>query len=588
MNLSLWAKLLPLEQVNAHQYVLQISANKSIKSVHADMNRLQGEKLYYQKSGGLYRLYIVNIPTYKMAQSTKQRIRKVVQGTLIKKGLPNLPKQHRHAPTPTNAPTHWHVMIEYDLKVKESPNPHAPTLYRLYRGEEIDIQPIGQTWAQVVGKGGYIPLHIESNAANRAIHNSPIDPQLRARYEEALAYFRSGDISVAYERFNALFQEVPDDNNINFYLGQSAFHLGDYDTASLAFNRILIKEPDANRTKLELARVYAKQRKYKEAKQLLHEARTHAPAEVRADIDRFLYHLDHIETRHFYKGSVSVGAYYDSNLYNRPDDEQFNIPALDDLALTNATEDTDALGHEERATLNHRYKINERTFFKNDLLALHRAFPSHNQTNIGFVSYAPALSMAYGNCMIDYAIFGDQLWYGGERYVRSYGVNPRLNYKLSDELFINTALKYQKKSYHDNTLRNSRILEGSVGATQVRSSTLSNRAQLVVSDEEKDHGTLTSVDKQSIKASLSSTKKLNDALSFTPTVSLKGVRYDDQDSYYLTNRRDYELKAGINTSYALEDGYSLNGSYNFTNNSSNVEYAKYKKHAASLNLKKSF
>ena len=90
--------------------------------------------------------------------------------------------------------------------------------------------------------------------------------KIKASYEVAKSFFDSKNYKVSYEIFTALFKNNLDNKQINFYLGRSAFKLKKYDEAYSAYERILIKYPNENRAKLEIARIDFDQKRYQSSK----------------------------------------------------------------------------------------------------------------------------------------------------------------------------------------------------------------------------------------------------------------------------------------------------------------------------------
>lgn len=75
----------------------------------------------------------------------------------------------------------------------------------------------------------------------------------------------------AYDFFYEHFRTAPDSRNVNFLLGKSAYGMGDYEAAVMAFERVLIIDPDAVEMKLEIAKSYIALGSYKIATDYLDE-----------------------------------------------------------------------------------------------------------------------------------------------------------------------------------------------------------------------------------------------------------------------------------------------------------------------------
>jgi len=75
-------------------------------------------------------------------------------------------------------------------------------------------------------------------------------------FGQAKALFDQGAYSQASSQFFKLFKQDPENQEINFYLGRAAFESDDFETAVMAFERVLIVDPKAVQAKLELAKSF--------------------------------------------------------------------------------------------------------------------------------------------------------------------------------------------------------------------------------------------------------------------------------------------------------------------------------------------
>ena len=82
------------------------------------------------------------------------------------------------------------------------------------------------------------------------------EEESKALFAEGKAMFEKGDLGGARAKLLAAFKLNPGDLSINFYLGRAALESNDAETAVMAFERVLMINPDLERAKLELARSY--------------------------------------------------------------------------------------------------------------------------------------------------------------------------------------------------------------------------------------------------------------------------------------------------------------------------------------------
>ncbi len=96
---------------------------------------------------------------------------------------------------------------------------------------------------------------------------------------------QKGEHVQAYSQFFQLFQKNPQDVDLNFYLGQAAYGMGDYEAAVMAFERVLIIDPDSSKGKAELGKSYYRLGSIEIALQYLEDALDdNLPAETKKKI----------------------------------------------------------------------------------------------------------------------------------------------------------------------------------------------------------------------------------------------------------------------------------------------------------------
>ena len=59
-------------------------------------------------------------------------------------------------------------------------------------------------------------------------------------YDKALKYYQAKDFKNAFELLNSLWEQAPENEELNFHQGRSALELKKYDEAAAAFDRVLI------------------------------------------------------------------------------------------------------------------------------------------------------------------------------------------------------------------------------------------------------------------------------------------------------------------------------------------------------------
>jgi len=146
--------------------------------------------------------------------------------------------------------------------------------------------------------------------------------------------FNSGQFDQSYEILLTVFEDSPENLELNFYLGRSAFETENYEMAIMAFERILIVSPQEHRVKLEIARSFQKLGAYNIARQYCNEVlKTHPPDTVRNNIQNFLAYMEKTEQVHFLSGRLMVGVELNNNVWASPSADRIKT-IIGDVILT--------------------------------------------------------------------------------------------------------------------------------------------------------------------------------------------------------------------------------------------------------------
>ena len=115
-------------------------------------------------------------------------------------------------------------------------------------------------------------------------------PTLIARADKVFAH---GNSQLAFELYNQAFRLEPDDAEVNFKLGQAAVAVKDFETAVMAFERVLFVNPDNLQAKIEMAKSFYYLGSEETARQYFSEVlEADIPDEARAAISSFLAEMN--------------------------------------------------------------------------------------------------------------------------------------------------------------------------------------------------------------------------------------------------------------------------------------------------------
>lgn len=102
-------------------------------------------------------------------------------------------------------------------------------------------------------------------------------------------YTAAGNHKKAFNSYWQAFKERPGDVSINYLLGLSAVEIKNYEAAVMAFERVIITDPNAIQAKIELAKAFYKLGSTETAKQYFIEViESDVPEDVRLKIKSFI------------------------------------------------------------------------------------------------------------------------------------------------------------------------------------------------------------------------------------------------------------------------------------------------------------
>lgn len=416
-------------------------------------------------------------------------------------------------------------------------------------------------------------------------------------YTKALELYKVKEYQKSNELLNILFQDNLNDPNINFYIGRTAYELQKYHEAIIAYERVLFEQPDSIRTKFELARTHLAAKAFNESKQLFLELSINekVPNETKQLINKYLIVIDKNIQKHFLNGVLLFGVNYDSNVNNKANDDIFNniyIPAFDTyIDMNNSTPDNSDWAHQEVVILNHKYKYNDTTTLKNDLMLFTKTMNNkkNSSKDIDMVSYTFAVNKLYPNTLsVDYGVFTDALWIDDKSNLKTYGIFPKFKYPINPKLNSSGHFKYQIKRNQTDSNQDSKYMELNYALQYKYLPVLIPSVTTTYTKEKKEQGILTSIDKQSLNLKLSATYMYQPNLSIVPTLSRKDTKYSDTDASYLVKQKDTEYKFGIMNTYIYSPLWLFQAGFDYTNNNSNITSSEYNKHTISFNIIRPF
>lgn len=400
-----------------------------------------------------------------------------------------------------------------------------------------------------------------------------------SEYAEALQLYKNKDYQGAYRILNELFTKNLNDVNINFYLGRSSYELGLFDEAILAYDRILFENPDALRVQFELGRTYLAKESYLGAKQYFSSLieNTKTPTDLKLFATKYLELCEEKISKYTIGGVAIFGVHYDSNI-NQSSKHDY----LDNYQLfPNTTKKEGAWAHQEVGIVNYSYQLEDSYLFKIDGLVFLKSMIKNdfNDKNIKMGSIAPSIKYSYQeNLAVDYGVFLDNLWVGGENYIQSYGLYPKLNYTFLNKDTMALYLKYQIKNYQQetNTPKDSRVFEFGSSYTTPYNEQLIVTPNFVYSKETKQSGSQLGVDNNSFAIGVNTNYLYSPIVTLSPSLNYKSTKYDIRD--------EKQLLGKIGLTYLYSPQWIVQSEVSYTTQTSNEKSFEFSKNNFGINL----
>ncbi|WJW74643.1 DUF2860 family protein [Thiohalobacter sp. IOR34] len=390
-----------------------------------------------------------------------------------------------------------------------------------------------------------------------------------------------------------------------FKKGMKALKDDRLQSAIEAFNSILSSNPRLHRARLELAVAYYRSLRYAEARRLAQEVLDDptTPAEVRVSILAFLAQVDKDEQRfmkrHEFRPSISVGLMYDSNVNVGPsaDVVEINGQVLQLISGQKRSDNALLLN----AGLAHRYKPGK-TFTAGELTG---SFEWLTQVNLYNREYNDEndfdLTVLSGSTGPAWVVLGhwratlnlrlDKIWLGNDPLALFSGINPLATWQFQNgEITLDASLT--RRDYSDAADSGREGTYKSLGAAlghYYKQRRIAAQAGVRVFDFNADDDRFGN---DGWELFLGGIVRAWQGGSLYARASYKDLAYDGQEPLFNVARdeRERRLTAGFRHSFRTGrlDKWSLNGSFSYTDNDSNVAIYDYDRRQLSINLSRTF
>jgi len=411
-------------------------------------------------------------------------------------------------------------------------------------------------------------------------------------YSDGIKSFESKDYKSSYEIFNNLFQNDMLNAKVNYYLGRSAFELGLYEKALVAYERVLFEDENHQRVKLELSRVYIALDMREDAKALLNEVLDSNPPEsVKENIKKLLAGIERKEAKSFFKIFVTAGFGYDSNINSNPGQDNL----VDYLSNENGVDKDKVSADDEigdgfaQANLNlrHIYDFGDKGSFylTNSAMLYMQNYFDNDDFNVLYMSFSTGVGYSGKDYKVAMPIYYDKVIYADSSLIDSLAVVPRITYNLSKTLKSSIYSKLQKKYYAKDSDRGREadVFEGGLSFSKNLDSHFLSATLSYGFDKKIRTSKDTFVDRDIYTLKAGYYKNIA-SIDLSALYTYRKLKYDDLSSKKTNIKREDDYNSFYLGAGKKFDNLLLSLGYSYINSDSNYVPAKYDKSIYSLNV----
>jgi|GEM_PF-1220160 len=403
-------------------------------------------------------------------------------------------------------------------------------------------------------------------------------------YSKALISFQKNSFNESYLNLSKYLQNNKLNKNLAFILGRSAYEIGKFEEALVAYDFVLKEEPNNIRVKLEVAQTYFQMQRYDDAKVIFEEVllKENIPSQVRKNIELTLATLNTKNKRNFLKTTLVFGFGYDSNIENYSSDYL-------DLSSTNKKTD---MTTEYILSLNHMYKMTDSIGFDNKFVGYSQKYNDYTNNNIDLVILGSAISYYLNNYKLSLGFDYNHVWLNNNHYLNNYALIPSLQYKVNKELDYIISFKTLKKDFKQTEYNYKDSIFYEIENTLNYSSEKYgiNIFSTSLGTENKSEGEHYNIDNKFVSLKYDNRYPLTKELMLTNSIEYYKDLYDLENTIFNNTRRtDDKITLNTGVIKSIDKNLSLGANLNYIDNNSNQDlFYTYDKYSLKTNIYYSF
>ena len=361
--------------------------------------------------------------------------------------------------------------------------------------------------------------------------------------DKGIQLFQSGQYTASYNLLLDIFEQDPENIELNFYLGRAAFEIKQYEMAIMAYERILIVSPFENRVKLELARSFHAIGANNTARQYCYDVMaTNPPDVVKINIKSFLAVIDKSEQTHFLKGQVTFGVAWNNNVWASP--ATGNIATvIGDIMLTGpSAQKTQDWVYNTSLSLDHTYRFLDRNMvWKTDAIVYNGLYNATSALDLRVFGGVTGPEWISGNKRQGLKILFKQIELGNKGYMHSAGVKLFKDYMVSPVMMARAGSQFEIKNFKDNpgiNAENMALFVDFSYPTQICRFGFGLRIEKEsASDDENSY--------RRVQSTLSVSKKLLFGIEGSGGYRYQFSRHDEAATLFVKEREDHQHSVGL-------------------------------------------
>jgi tetratricopeptide (TPR) repeat protein len=417
--------------------------------------------------------------------------------------------------------------------------------------------------------------------------SAPIDPA-KDLLSQGIQKFKAGQFQQAFDTLQNAFGIDPGNPELNFYLGRAAFETGDYESAVMAYERILMNFPHEQRVKLELARAFQKLGSNDVARRYANEVLlANPPMPVKENIRAFLAAIDKSEQNHFFSGHLSTGVTWDSNVYASPADPRIGTIIGDIILTGDSAQETSDWIFNTTLGLEHIYQIPDSKYSWKTTGIFHNAlYQDTSELDLLYVGGNTGPELISGKNRYGLKFLATQIDRGETQYMTAMGGKATMDRFIKSNFFTGAALRYESKDYHQIPGKDAKTVSLSFNTSFLLKKNWFNI--LLIGEKEDAENDVFSYTRVIPRISVSRVFPFQ--LTGTASYTYQYSGYDEKEPLFPEKRKDHIHYARLNLRRSLwqsaqkNQSVSLDLNYLHTNADSNIELYEYTKDTAELSL----